>query len=80
MNTELDICCICLDPMNEYQELSWLVCGHGFHSECVFIIRNTCPLCRSELVWLDDNSITGRESNKDNWKCMNFQNEHCILF
>jgi hypothetical protein len=47
-----DTCAICLQSMEE-DALCKTVCGHTFHSSCIFkvIITNpVCPLCRYELT------------------------------
>jgi E3 ubiquitin-protein ligase RNF38/44 len=46
---ELPICSICLET---YVMGAILVCGHGFHAECVsrWLHRSrTCPMCRARV-------------------------------
>ena len=50
---EEDICSICLDVLNNGQELRKLGgCGHQFHKECIkdwFRQNRVCPLCMREV-------------------------------
>ena len=46
-------CSVCLDSLNNSEELIQLVCGHIYHKECVheWISRkNTCPNCRKSIL------------------------------
>ena len=59
MDQQVDICAICQEP----NDLILSHCGHLFHLHCIqFIIRPTCPLCRSILVdFLIENGVSKEE-------------------
>lgn len=45
-----EICCICLDKLNN--NIKTLPCGHKFHINCLneWILSNpTCPICRASI-------------------------------
>jgi hypothetical protein len=51
---EMNTCSMCLDDMNEGDEVSKLVCGHSFHPLCIenWILeynKQNCPNCRTEV-------------------------------
>ena len=49
---EIDKCAICLDEMNEEQEIRKLDCKHKFHKDCINTsIRwnRSCPLCKKYI-------------------------------
>ena len=54
-----DICCICLDEMNEDQYHKKLSCGHMLHFKCfkgLVFRRNlfiSCPICRDVNTNID---------------------------
>lgn len=52
---EINTCSMCLDDMNEGDEVSKLVCGHSFHPMCIenWILtynKEQCPNCRTEVI------------------------------
>lgn len=49
---EKDICCICLDKLNN--NIKTLSCNHKFHINCLnqWILSNpTCPMCRTSISY-----------------------------
>ena len=52
-NTDEDVCSVCLNEMNEEQQLTTTPCNHKFHKSCLEQwkrIRPTCPLCVTSLI------------------------------
>ena len=52
---EINTCSMCLDDMNQGDQVSKLECGHSFHPVCIenWILeynKQHCPNCRSEVV------------------------------
>jgi len=45
-----DICCICMDEMDNTTSTSKLVCGHYFHHVCISQVE-LCPICRGVIVY-----------------------------
>lgn len=47
-----DTCAICIDQLEEDDEVRGLACGHAFHSSCVDVWLTTrraiCPLCKKD--------------------------------
>ncbi|CCG84357.1 protein of unknown function [Taphrina deformans PYCC 5710] len=47
-----DTCAICIDTLEEDDEIRGLTCGHAFHSSCVDVWLTTrraiCPLCKKD--------------------------------
>lgn len=54
MNTEENLCSICLDTLNEEKSIETLEsCSHTFHMECLqkwFLRQGNCPLCRGNVA------------------------------
>jgi hypothetical protein len=54
-----DVCCICLDEMNEHQYHKELSCGHKLHFQCFkkLVFRKNmfvkCPVCRENNTNID---------------------------
>ncbi|QDS67740.1 hypothetical protein FKW77_006032 [Venturia effusa] len=52
LNTPGDSCAICLDPLEDDEEVRGLTCGHAFHAVCVdpwlSTRRACCPLCKAD--------------------------------
>jgi hypothetical protein len=51
---ETDICSICMDDMNEGQQISKLCCNHCFHPTCIEQLvlkhkKQQCPNCRTDI-------------------------------
>lgn len=51
---ETDICSICMDDMNEGQQISKLCCNHCFHPTCIEKLvlkhkKQQCPNCRTDI-------------------------------
>ena len=49
---EQEDCPICLQPLNNKNELETTECNHTFHKKCLHtwcMTSETCPLCRNEL-------------------------------
>ena len=55
-NTQ-DICCICLDTMNESNQTHILSCEHKYHTECIIDWfrkgKSHCPLCNDNPTQVD---------------------------
>jgi hypothetical protein len=52
---EMNTCSMCLDDMNEGDEVSKLVCGHSFHPICIenWLLKYSkeqCPNCRTDVI------------------------------
>jgi hypothetical protein len=46
-------CLICLEEFNEEEIVSLIICGHIYHTHCLytwFLKKRTCPLCDEELI------------------------------
>jgi hypothetical protein len=60
------VCAICLDDINEGDEVRDLPCSHVFHSSCVdswFLTRHkSCPTCRRDVVQLRTEATTSQPS------------------
>lgn len=54
MNTEENLCSICLDTLQEENSIETLeLCSHSFHIECLqkwFLRQANCPLCRVSVA------------------------------
>jgi hypothetical protein len=52
MNSNNDICCICLDDFKKNSSVIQVECCNGkFHTNCLWkwqCIKDNCPLCRYE--------------------------------
>ncbi|KZF26058.1 hypothetical protein L228DRAFT_264488 [Xylona heveae TC161] len=52
VNTPGDTCAICLDTLNDDDEIRGLTCGHAFHASCIdpwlTSRRACCPLCKAD--------------------------------
>ncbi|XP_011015548.1 PREDICTED: probable E3 ubiquitin-protein ligase XERICO [Populus euphratica] len=48
-------CAVCLDDVEEGEEIRELRCGHIFHRACLYrwldFRQSTCPLCRGSLAF-----------------------------
>ncbi|KAG8381880.1 hypothetical protein BUALT_Bualt05G0018800 [Buddleja alternifolia] len=63
------VCCICLTPYVNNDELRELPCSHFFHKECVdkwLKINATCPLCKAEVGETILSSLTQATANLRN--------------
>ncbi|ODV88148.1 hypothetical protein CANARDRAFT_26306 [[Candida] arabinofermentans NRRL YB-2248] len=58
------VCAICLDNLENEDDVRGLICGHVFHSECVdpWLInrRGCCPMCKRDYYMRDSQ---GRSTN-----------------
>lgn len=48
-----ELCCVCMEPMRESQEVRAMKCRHMLHRECceAWLSRaTTCPTCRSSVI------------------------------
>lgn len=61
MNSEENLCSICLDAIKEDKSIETLeYCSHIFHTECIqkwFLRQANCPLCRVSVPIAIDNTI-----------------------
>ena len=51
-NIEISNCCICLNNIENNEEVNFLPCEHLFHWNCCLNwlkIKNKCPICRLEI-------------------------------
>ena len=51
------VCVICLDEMNDNDEIRALSCGHVFHTNCIRAWnrrKKTCPVCRASTMTASD--------------------------
>lgn len=59
-NNPDETCCICTDFMTVGEQMRVLPCNHRFHMQCSMqwlLQNNTCPLCRHEITFDDDEDI-----------------------
>jgi Leucine-rich repeat (LRR) protein len=61
----MDECSICNEELKEESNITILKCKHKLHSECFAklidnkgINYNKCPICRNEVIHLENHSIT----------------------
>ncbi|KAM6550385.1 hypothetical protein CsatB_000193 [Cannabis sativa] len=50
---EDDCCIICQDEYKNLEKIGILNCGHEYHAECLkrwLLIKNVCPVCKSEAL------------------------------
>jgi hypothetical protein len=62
MDTDTDDCPICLDTMDNIQNISTLKCNHKYHTFCLNLWldrKQICPLCRMNVM--------------DEFKCKDFK-------
>jgi hypothetical protein len=48
-----NICSICLETLNNDNDINKLSCSHTYHNECIklwYEKNKTCPLCRSKII------------------------------
>ncbi len=53
-------CAICTESIEKEMVC---VCGHSFHTECIMkwcLVKNTCPLCRSQIIFGPENDESER--------------------
>ncbi len=54
LETETNVCSICIDEFQEEQEIIKLSCNHIFHYNCIksYLLNynNKCPLCRNSCI------------------------------
>ena len=76
-NTQ-DICCICLDTMNDNSQTHILSCEHKYHTECIIDWfrkgKSHCPLCNDNPI--QPNSEGGFDYY---WPNNQLLNERCSL-
>ncbi|KAL1363448.1 hypothetical protein HN51_011661 [Arachis hypogaea] len=52
---EADVCIICQDEYKNQDMIGVLQCEHEYHADCLrkwLVVRNVCPLCKSEAFIL----------------------------
>ncbi|KAF5462564.1 hypothetical protein F2P56_018558 [Juglans regia] len=50
---EPDLCVICQDEYKNQENIGLLDCGHEYHADCLkkwLLVRNVCPICKSEAL------------------------------
>ncbi|EXC08477.1 hypothetical protein L484_009620 [Morus notabilis] len=50
---ESNSCIICQDNYKTFEKIGILSCGHEYHAECLkkwLLIKNVCPICKSEAL------------------------------
>lgn len=61
-----DTCAICIDTLEEDDEVRGLTCGHAFHSSCVDVWLTTrraiCPLCKRDY-WVRKTPVPSETIN-----------------
>lgn len=53
MTTTVDVCSVCLEPMDKPDAVVTLQCTHAYHGECLvraFRYSPRCPLCRDNPI------------------------------
>nr|XP_027187349.1 probable E3 ubiquitin-protein ligase ZFP1 [Cicer arietinum] len=54
---EDDACIICQDEFKKEEKIGILQCEHEYHVECItkwLLVKNTCPICKSEALTLGE--------------------------
>jgi len=46
----LELCCICLEHLNENEDTKPYQCTHLYHSNCINNWHGNCPTCRAEKI------------------------------
>lgn len=67
-NLNEEICNVCLEEYKIGQISNKLDCGHCFHDKCILQwlkMRNTCPVCRTELESNDPNYEKRKHSHRE---------------
>ena len=52
-------CSICYENMDSVN-ISVLMCGHKFHTSCIFKWRNSCPMCKNNIIKNDETLPPGQ--------------------
>nr|XP_004489087.2 RING finger protein 44-like [Cicer arietinum] len=50
---EIDVCIICQEEFKNKEKIGILRCGHEYHLDCItkwLVVKNVCPLCKSEAL------------------------------
>ncbi|GMH23238.1 hypothetical protein Nepgr_025081 [Nepenthes gracilis] len=53
VQTEVELCCICREEYNDWEDLGILDCGHDFHTDCIkqwLAQKNLCPICKTTAL------------------------------
>ena len=67
-NLNEELCNVCLEDYKIGQISNKLDCGHYFHDKCILQwlkMRNTCPICRTELESNDPNYEKRKHSHRE---------------
>ena len=67
-NLNEELCNVCLEDYKIGQISNKLDCGHYFHDKCILQwlkMRNTCPVCRTELESNDPNYEKRKHSHRE---------------
>ncbi|KAA0059006.1 hypothetical protein IC582_016642 [Cucumis melo] len=56
LDQDVDYCIICQDHYQNLEKVGTLDCGHEYHASCLkkwLLVKNVCPICKSEALATD---------------------------
>ncbi|CAH8283794.1 unnamed protein product [Eruca vesicaria subsp. sativa] len=57
---ETEPCTICQESFKNEEKIATLDCGHEYHAECLekwLIVKNVCPICKSEALVMEKRNV-----------------------
>ncbi|CAG7867881.1 unnamed protein product [Brassica rapa] len=57
---ETEPCTICQESFKNEEKIATLDCGHEYHAECLekwLIVKNVCPICKSEALVMEKRKV-----------------------